>query len=165
MNTATIPQLKNEIKHLDKEELMELCLKLAKFKKENKELLSYLLFDADDEVHFIEIIKKDITIEFDGINCSSSYLIKKSSRRILKEVKKYVRYSKKVETEIELLMHFCRELGLFESALIENVVLANMYRTQVGVVKKCIAKVHEDLQYDYGEAFEKLIKHKAYTSY
>ena len=162
MITATVPQLKNEIKHLDKGELMELCLKLAKFKKENKELLSYLLFEADDEAHFVDTIKKEITSEFEGINRSSSYLIKKSSRRILKDVKKYVRYSKKIETEIELLMYFCQELGQFKSVLYQNVVLGNMYRTQVGVVKKNIAKVHEDLQYDYADAFEALIKHKAY---
>ena len=162
MNTATVPQLKNEIKHLDKGELVELCLKLAKFKKENKELLSYLLFEADDEANFIEIIKKDITEEFESINRSSSYLIKKSSRRILKDVKKYVRYSKKLGTEIELLIHFCQELGQFESALSQNVVLGNMYRTQVGVIRKSIAKVHEDLQYDYTDAFEALKEHPEY---
>ena len=162
MITATVPQLKNEIKHLDQKELVELCLKLAKFKKENKELLSYLLFEADNEAHFIDTIKMDITSEFESINRSSSYLIKKSSRRILKEVKKYVRYSKKTETEIELLMHFCQELGQFKAALDQNVVLGNMYRTQVGVIRKNIAKVHEDLQYDYNDAFELLMEHKAY---
>ena len=58
MEVASVHQIKNEIKHLEKTELMELCLKLAKFKKENKELLNYLLFEADDEAHFIETIKK-----------------------------------------------------------------------------------------------------------
>jgi len=162
MNTATVPQLKNEIKHLEKGELIELCLKLAKFKKENKELLSYLLFEADDEAHFIETIKDDITDEFENINRSSAYLIKKSSRRILKDVKKYVRYSKKTSTEIELLMHFCYELGQFKSALSQNVVLGNMYRTQVGVIKKAMAKVHEDLQYDYADALDSLMDHPEY---
>lgn len=162
MQTATVHQIKNEIKHLDKVELMELCLKLAKFKKENKELLSYLLFEADDEAHFIEVIKEDITTEFEEINRSSSYLIKKSSRRILKDVKKYIRYSKKTETEIELLMHFCQELGQFKSAMTRNIVLGNMYRTQVKAIKKGIAKVHEDLQYDYQDAFEALKEHKEY---
>lgn len=162
MQTATVTHIKNELKHLEKYELLELCLKLAKFKKENKELLSYLLFEADDEAHFIETIKEDISDEFRDINRSSSYLIKKSSRRILKDVKKYIRYSKKTETEIELLMHFCQELGQFSSAMERNVVLGNMYRTQVKTIKKCIAKVHEDLQYDYSEAFEALKKHRIY---
>lgn len=162
MQTATISQIKNEIKHLEKNELMELCLRLAKFKKENKELLSYLLFEADDEAHFVKGIKEEITTEFQNINRSSSYLIKKSSRRILKELKKYIRYSKKVETEIELLVHFCQELGCFKSAMDRNVVLGNMYRTQVKAINKLMAKVHEDLQYDYAEALESLQKHRAY---
>lgn len=162
MQTATVHQIKNEIKHLEKVELMDLCLKLARFKKENKELLGYLLFEADDEAHYIETIKNDITTEFEEINRSSSYLIKKSSRRILKDVKKYIRYSKKAETEIELLMHFCQELGQFKSALDRNLVLGNMYRTQVKAIKKKMAKVHEDLQYDYAEGFDALVKHQAY---
>lgn len=162
MQTATVHQIKNEIKHLDKVELMELCLKLAKFKKENKELLSYFLFEADDEAHFIETIKNDITTEFEEINQSSSYLIKKSSRRILKDTKKFIRYSKKTATEIELLMHFCQELGQFKRALEQNIVLGNMYRTQVKTIQKRIATIHEDLQYDYQGGFEKLMNHSVY---
>ncbi len=162
MLSATVTQLKNELKHLEKGELMELCLRLAKFKKENKELLSYLLFEADDEAHFVDTIKEDITADFNSINSSSAYLIKKSSRRILKDVKKYIRYSKKVETEIELLMHFCRELGKFSYAMRQSVVLGNMYRTQVKQVEKCLTKVHEDLQYDYHDALVPLVKHREY---
>lgn len=156
METANVHQIKHEIKHLEKVELIDLCLKLAKFKKENKELLSYLLFDADDEDAFIDKVKRDVTAEFRVINRSSTYLVKKSARRILKEVKKYIRYSKQTRTEIELLMHFCGELGEFRNELSQSVVLANMYRTQVKLVEKSLNKVHEDLQYDYYEVFEGL---------
>lgn len=162
MQTATVPQLKNELKHLDKEALTDLCLRLAKFKKENKELLTYLLFEADDEAHFVEGVKDEITEEFRNINRSSPYLIKKSVRRILKSVKKYIRYSKNNTTEIELLIHFCQALGPFSAAMERSVVLGNMYRTQVKTIQKSLAKVHEDLQYDYQEAFESLKKHRAY---
>lgn len=162
MIIATVPQIKNEIKHLDKDGLMDLCLKLAKFKKENKELLSYLLFEADNEAHFVETIKGDISSEFGGINRSSSYLIKKSSRRILKEVKKYIRYSKKPATEIDLLLHFCDELSQFSSAIEHNLVLGNMYRTQVKAIAKCLKKVHEDLRYDYQDAYDQLTEYDFY---
>lgn len=162
METASISQIKNEVKHLEKPELMELCLKLAKFKKENKELLSYLLFEADDEQHFIATIKEDISDEFENINRSSTYLIKKSSRRILKETKKYIRYSKKVETEIELLLHFCTELSYFEDELSQSVVLGNMFRTQLKMLGKCLQKVHEDLRFDYSETYDALKEHKAF---
>ncbi len=49
MKAATVKQIKDELKHHSQEELIDLCLHLSKFKKENKELLSYLLYDANNE--------------------------------------------------------------------------------------------------------------------
>ncbi|HBS11973.1 MAG TPA: hypothetical protein DEO36_05420, partial [Flavobacteriaceae bacterium] len=107
MKTATVSQLKNELKYQSQEELLELCLQLSKFKKENKELLTYLLFEADDEDAFIQGVKEETSELFGQINTSSYFYIKKSVRKILRIIKKYIRYSKKKETEVELLLHFC----------------------------------------------------------
>lgn len=49
MKTATIAELKSELGNVPAPQLAELCIRLAKFKKENKELLTYLLFEAYDE--------------------------------------------------------------------------------------------------------------------
>ena len=49
MKIESIVTIKKELKHLPKEELIELCLRLGKFRKENKAMLTYLLFQADDE--------------------------------------------------------------------------------------------------------------------
>ena len=46
MKTATVTVLKKELKYKSNDELLNLCLTLSKFKKENKELLTYLLFEA-----------------------------------------------------------------------------------------------------------------------
>ena len=46
MKPATVKQLKDELKTKDSSELVELCINLAKFKKDSKEYLSYLLFEA-----------------------------------------------------------------------------------------------------------------------
>ena len=46
MKAATVAQLKKELQFKSQEEIMELCLRLARFKKENKELLTYLLFES-----------------------------------------------------------------------------------------------------------------------
>ena len=42
MKAVTIKQLKDELAHKSASELKELCLHLSRFKKENKELLTYL---------------------------------------------------------------------------------------------------------------------------
>jgi hypothetical protein len=48
MKTATIQEIKQELLALPHNELVELMLKLARSKKENKELLTFLLFEAHD---------------------------------------------------------------------------------------------------------------------
>ncbi len=53
MKTATVKELKNELSHNTQSELIELCLQLSKFKKENKELLTYLLFEKGNEEVFV----------------------------------------------------------------------------------------------------------------
>ena len=57
MKPAGVKAIKEELIIRSREELTELCLNLSKFKKENKELLTYLLFEADDENYFIQGIK------------------------------------------------------------------------------------------------------------
>jgi len=57
-------------------------------------------------------LKTEIDDQFELINTSSYFYIKKSVRKILRMVKKYIRYSKQKETEVELLLHFCRTLNV-----------------------------------------------------
>lgn len=52
MKAATISQLKKELAKLDHEDLLDVCVRVAKFKVESKELLTYLLMRADDEVGY-----------------------------------------------------------------------------------------------------------------
>ena len=93
---------------------MELCLQLSKFKKENKELLTYLLFEAHNEEGYIESVKEQIDELFENINTKSYFYIRKSVRKILTLTKKFIRYSKKTETEVELLLYFCTKLKNFK---------------------------------------------------
>lgn len=156
MKTATVSQLKNELKYQSQEELLELCLQLSKFKKENKELLTYLLFEADDEDAFIQGVKEETSELFGQINTSSYFYIKKSVRKILRIIKKYIRYSKKKETEVELLLHFCCELKEMSPPFYRNTSLQNIYDRQNILIKKAISTLHEDLQYDYNLELEEL---------
>ena len=59
-------------------------------KKENKELLTYLLFEASNEEGFKEGVKEEISLEFSTINCNSYFYMKKSVRKILRITKKYI---------------------------------------------------------------------------
>ena len=156
MNAASIKVLKEELSTYSNKELMDLCLKLAKFKKENKELLTYLLFDSKDEEGYILTIKKEIDEQFAQINRNRFYVIKKGIQKVLRFVKKQMRYTQKKETEIELLMHFCRNIQDFDPPIGRSRVLSNLYDRQISQIRNRISKLHEDLQYDYQQELAEL---------
>lgn len=149
MKTASITEIKKDLKHRTPEELQDLCLHLAKFKKETKELLTYLLFEADHEASFIEVVKEEVSLLFQEINTDSYYFIKKSVRKILRLTKKYIRFSKIKQTEVELLIHFTNEMLQLRPTIKHNTVLTNIYAKQIEIIQKSISKLHPDLQFDY----------------
>ena len=156
MKTATVTEIKKELAHQSPKELIALCLRLSKFKKENKELLTYLLFETN-ETDYILAIKEDISQLFNEININSYFYIKKSVRKILRLTKKHIRYTQNKETEIELLLYFCEELKNMKPSMTRNVSLQNIFDRQVILIKKAITKLHEDLQYDYTMELERLV--------
>jgi len=157
MKAVTVKELKTELNYKSHQEIIDLCLQLSKFKKENKELLTYLLFEADNQENFINSIKKEIDAQFDLINTKTFYFIKKSVRKILRRIKTYIRYSKNTEIEVELRLYFCYKLKNFSPPLKYNTVLNNLYIREIESIKKKITTLHQDLQYDYNLEIQKLI--------
>ena len=149
MKAVSITQIKKELQHLTPEELIEIVLRVGKYKVENKELLTYLLFEAGNEDGYVEVVVEYMDGQFELLNQQHYYYIKKSVRKILRTIKKYIKFSKKPETEAALLIHFCRKLKNMEPSYTNNAVLTNMFERQLGLAEKTIAKMHEDLQYDY----------------
>ncbi|MEO5644346.1 MAG: hypothetical protein ABIQ40_13895, partial [Bacteroidia bacterium] len=68
MKAATVHELKKELNELEPKALAELCLRLAKFKKENKELLTFLMYEAHDVPAFLIELKKEIEMQFAAMN-------------------------------------------------------------------------------------------------
>lgn len=156
MEIASISNIKKELKNLHPDELQTIITRLAKYKKENKELLSYLLFEAYDENEFIRQVKEEIDLQFSNLNRSSFYLAKKTLRKVLRTTNKYIRFSGKKETEIELLLYFCKKIKASRLNYKSSRVVFNMYINQVKRIQKVISMLHEDLQYDYREELEQL---------
>jgi hypothetical protein len=156
MKPASLSQLKQELKNRSKEDLIDLCLSLTRYKKENKELLTYLMFEAADEFSYVKEIKSEVDEQFNKINKSTPYFLKKGVRKILRDIKKHIKYSKKKETEVELLIYFCRKLKGFYPSLSQNTTLQNIYDRQVELIVKSVKSLHEDLQFDYAEELAQL---------
>jgi len=154
MKAVSVVTIRKELKHKSSEELAQLCLRLSRFKKENKELLTYLLFEADSEAGYIETVKEEIDEQFELINTNSFFYIKKSVRKILRHTKKYIRYSLNKETEVELLLYFCKKLKAMKPSISRNTTLTNIYDRNVEAITKKVLKLHEDLQYDFNLELE-----------
>ena len=58
MKAANIHEIKLELSATKQPRLVQLCLRLARFKKENKELLTYLLFEAHDDAGYISALSR-----------------------------------------------------------------------------------------------------------
>ena len=148
MKAASISELKKELESRNHLQLLSFCLRLAKFKKENKELLTFLLFEADDIATYIENVKLEITGFFGDINTSNIYYIKKSVRKILRHVNKHIRFSASKQAEAEILIHFCNSIISYKIPLYKSKPLQKMYEMQIKKIDESLSTLHADLQYD-----------------
>lgn len=149
MKSASIVTIKKELQHLSKEELLALCLRLGRFKNENKALLTYLLFESHDEDSYIASVKQTLDETLESINTDSYFYMKKTIRKVLRQLRVFSRYSNKKVTEIELLLFFCNRLNSLKPSIHRNRMLSNLYQRQLLAIQKKICALHEDLQYDY----------------
>jgi len=157
MKAATSNEIKQGLKGLSSASLIELCLRLARFKKENKELLTYLLFEADDLETYIRHVKAEVDEQFREVNTSSIYFAKKTIRKILRIVNKHIRYTGSKQAEAELLIYYSTKLKALKVFFRKSNVLDKLLDAQVKKIRAAIDTMHEDLQYDYIKALEELL--------
>ncbi|WP_336518304.1 hypothetical protein [Pollutibacter soli] len=153
---ATVHEIKEELQTIPAPKLIELCLRLSRFKKENKELLTFLLFEAHDLEGYTKAVQKSMADGFDDMNSSNLYFAKKTIRKVLRIANRHIRFTGSKQVEVELLLYFC-EL-LFDSGLPlkKNNALFNLYSNQLKKAEKTSKALHEDLQYEYARQIEKL---------
>jgi hypothetical protein len=156
METASIAQIKKELQQIPQKELIEICLRFSKFKKTNKELAHYILFEAHQEDSYIQKAKDEITLRFEDMPTNSLFFTTKYIRKTLRIAKLYAQYSKLPQTEIELLIHFCQALKSANSFWRNYQAIENLYDRLVEKIQKGITKLHEDLQFDYTKILEDL---------
>ncbi|WP_295237777.1 hypothetical protein [Sediminibacterium sp.] len=150
MKAASVHEIKQALLSNSSKELAELCLRLAKFKKENKELLTYLLFEAHNEEAYIAEVNQQISEEFDEIDPGQNlYFVKKTLRKILRIASKHIRYTGSKQAEVAILLHFSLTLKKSGIPFMKSTALANLYKQQIKKIHAAISTLHEDLQYDY----------------
>lgn len=155
MTTVSLSELRRALKNVPSGDIQDLCIRLARYKKENKELLSYLLFEADDEPEYIKGVKTEIDQHFRELTRSTPYMTKKGVRKALAFTNQRIRYSGQKRTEVELLIYFCKKFRK-EVSFRNNLTLKNIYLRLILRIKKTAATLHEDLQFDFAEDIKSL---------
>ena len=148
MKPASVSEVKMILEKKSQRELLGYCMRLIKFKKENKELVTFLLFEADDISAYLEKIKQETNDLFTGINKSNIYFIKKSIRKILKNLNKQIRFALAKQAEAELLIHFCNCFDDYSIPINKSRQLSNLYQAQLKRIEKILSGLHPDLQFD-----------------
>jgi hypothetical protein len=115
------------------------------------------LFESDNENGYIESVKSEIDNQFSTLNNSNIYLIKKTVRKVLNMTNKYIRYSANKQTEVELLIYFCKSLKDRHIPIKRSRILGNIYDRQIVKISKALSTLHEDLQFDYADDLEEIL--------
>jgi hypothetical protein len=91
MKAASVHELKLELSNTSAEQLVDLCVRLANSKK-NKELLTYLLLKHLMKIPISKISTR-MQQQFEEINKTNVYFVKKTLRKMLRLTNKYIRYT------------------------------------------------------------------------
>lgn len=156
MKSASIQEVKTELAALNKPELVSLCLRLAKYKKENKELLGFLLFNAHDLEAYIQEVQAEILELFKDVNSTHVFFAKKTLRKILRFANKHIKFTASKQAEVEILLYYCKQFKKQGSYVFKSTALANLYAAQLKKIAKAIDTLHEDLQFEYLRSLEGL---------
>jgi hypothetical protein len=148
MKTASIHELKKELSARPPSELLDACIRLAKFKKDNKELLTFLLWEAQDLVGYSAGIREEISSQMELLP-SNHYLMKKALRKVLRTTNKYIRYAGSKELEVELLLFFCTTIREKKVPVQKSTQMTNLFEQQLKKIRKAVLALHDDLRYDY----------------
>ena len=156
MQAEKITSIKKELNTLSSQQLVEICLRLAKYKKENKELLTYLLYDDDDPLGYAEKVKTSLQDDFKNLQ-KQSYQAAKSLRKILRTLNRHAKYTSSKQVEIELLVWFCSSFLEYADANSSYKPIKTLLFRQLEKIARMIRKLHEDLQFDYEQELNKIL--------
>jgi hypothetical protein len=156
MNNPKLAELKKELQYREVIDLKELCLKLAKYKTENKELLNYLLFYSDRKDDYVFEVKTLLASDFTNLY-PSIYYVTKQLRKLIRVMNKHIKYIGEKDKEVEITLSFCELFMESDLVYSNHKALIGLLFRQLKRVNKLLPKLQDDLQFDFQQAFDLLI--------
>ena len=149
--------LKKDLAGMPQPELIELILRLAKLKVENKEILHYLLYYAHDSAAYAQYILPEVLEPFEQ-DFLHPYALSKRLRKSLRIIAKYLRFTKDRAGESELLLFLVNKF-------LETYRYEYRHSSLSKVIVRCLKKahdnfdkIHEDFRADYIDSYNTALK-------
>lgn len=157
MQSASLHEIKKELQLTSASQLVDLCIALSKYKKENKEFLNYLLFQSHDKNEFIKEVKLEIDSHFIDLRAQSNlYYVKKGLRKTLRLINKYCKYLSDKALAAELHIYFCAKLKNSGISFRRNQLIVNLYAQEIKKIQSLVSSLHEDLRGDFARDLEEI---------
>lgn len=156
MKVASAQEIRKTLLNMEPREITDVVMRMLRYKKDNKELASYLLYNSSDEQAFVDEITEEINASFAELKYEGAYKYTKQIRKIIRLANKPIRYSGLPSTQVEVLLCILENLKPILSGKHGSNVLSGIYMRQVDIVAKAMDKLHEDIRYDYVKQFERL---------
>lgn len=160
MKTNGIAEIKKTIKNISQTELAEICLKLARLKKDNKEYIHFLLYESADPLAYAEDVKESLHDSLTNLNRHPGLKVKEL-RKHLRFLSRHIRYTSSTEVEITLIIWFAEMMITYAGVRQSNKALYSLFIRQIEKVRKSFPKLHEDLQFDYTHPYNDLLLRSA----
>ncbi|MEO6406219.1 MAG: hypothetical protein ABIY51_02605 [Ferruginibacter sp.] len=149
MKASTVKEIKSALESSGHADLLQLCMRLIKFKKENKELATYVLFEAENETGYIIQVKDTLDLLFAEVNKTNLYFAKKNLRKITRTANRFIKYTEVATTEVDILLYVAEAMKDLNLPLHKSAALLNIFNGLLKKIEKVMSGLHEDLQYDY----------------
>jgi uncharacterized FlaG/YvyC family protein len=157
MQAASQDTIKAELKQLPPKQVLDLLLRLSRFKKENKELLSYLLFEAGDEQGYVQQVKAEVDEQFIQLKETGFYLYKKQIRKIQRLINKPVKYMGSKTSTAELYLHMANKIQEQKKTIYNRGFLEKIVQQYISKINRLLPSIDDDLQHDISQQLRKLI--------
>lgn len=152
-----LSDLKKELLELSKPELIQLCLRVAKLKRENKELLAYLIYDVDDPLFYAQKLKPEIKEVFNQ-PFQHAYYLTKSIRKAMRLITKYYRFTSNKQGETELLIYLVEEFHQSWRYEYRYQALGKIIFRCLEKAQSNLKKIEEDFKADFEQPISELLQ-------
>lgn len=157
MEKISINIIKKELQELSQKQLVDICIQLAKARKENKEQLDFLLLKSHHISQYELELKAEIDAQFEMFTHYKYYQLIKPLKAYVKSVLKQISYSKNPSFELEIIIYLCKQFFRFsddESIWFYKINI--IYDSLARKIEPRFKKLHEDEQFDYRVKLEEI---------